>query len=219
MTIDPIPPPIRNMGPYKVAEDLYLSAFDPQDTPEMHRVLNINNTIALGMYSESLTFPQPLEEAQAFTQYLLAQRTECGFVDTWAIRPSPSGPVIGLLYLGDLDHEEDGLPICYRPPSAGSNAGGEQGGNLMRCGVLGFWLSPEFAGKGVMTRVVTYALRELAGPVFSHERVHGMAWEENTPSNRVMERAGMVRSPSYPLYVPKFKVIKTCSHYTFDIKS
>lgn len=87
----------------------------------------------------------------------------------------------------------------------------------MRCGVLGYWLSPEFAGKGVMTRVVAYALRALAGPVFGHERVHGFAWEENTPSNRVMEWAGMVRAPSYPLYVPKFKVTKTCSHYNFDV--
>ncbi|KAG0027608.1 hypothetical protein BGZ81_005457 [Podila clonocystis] len=205
------------MGPYKVAEDLYLSAFQPQDAPEMYRVLNINNTISLGMYSESLTFPHPLEETQAFTQHLLAQRTECGFVDTWAIRPSPSGPVIGLLYLGDQDHEEDGVPICYHPPSGGSNAGGERGDDLVRCGALGYWLSPEFEGKGIMTRAVTYALRELAGPVFNHERVHGIAWEENTPSNRVMERAGMVRAPSYPLYVPKFKTTKTCSHYTFDV--
>ncbi|KAF9325538.1 hypothetical protein BG006_010989 [Podila minutissima] len=175
MTIDPIPPPTRNIGPYKVAEDLYLSA----------------------------------------STFRTLQRCTASSIST---SPSPSAcPVIGLLYLGDLDHEEDGLAICYRPPSAGSNAGGEQGGDLMRCGVLGYWLSPEFAGKDVMTRVVAYALRVLAGPVFGHERVHGIAWEENAPSNRVMERAGMVRAPSYPLYVLKFKVIKTCSHYTFDI--
>lgn len=219
MTSDPLPPPIRNMGPYKVAEDIYLSAFVPSDAPEMHRVHNINDSIALGMYSETVTFPHPLEETQAFIQRLLAQRTECGFVDTWAIRPSASGPVIGLLYLGKLDHEEDGLPICYHPPrSDGSNTGdGDSDDQVMQCGVLGYWLSPDVSGKGVMTRVVAYALRQLAGPIFGYERVHGIAWEENTSSNRVMERVGMVRASSYHLYVPKFKETKMCSHFMVDV--
>lgn len=70
MTSDPVPPPIRDRDPYKVAEDIHLSAFVPSDAPEMDRAHDISNSIFLGMYSESVIFPHPLEETQAYIQRL-----------------------------------------------------------------------------------------------------------------------------------------------------
>ncbi|KAG0078253.1 hypothetical protein BGZ92_001531, partial [Podila epicladia] len=191
-------PPIRNMGPYKVAEDIYLSPFSISDTSELHRVLNITNAVSLGLYTASVTFPFPLEAAESFTRRHEHKRTECGFVDSWAIRPAPEGPVMGLLSVRAFDHEEEGVPVCYH----------EQGGSgnkvPMRCGGVGYWLSPEATGKGIMTRVLDYGLRQLARQEMGFERVHGEAWEENMASRRVMERAGMQLASPVDCFVPKF---------------
>lgn len=218
MTTDPIPPPIHNMGPYKVAEAIYLSPFSPSDTTELHRILNITNAVSLGLYGENMTFPFPLENAQAFTQWHLDRRTERRFVDCWAIRPSPEGPVIGLIGVNDFGHVEDGMDICYKTASTGlSDQTGEEAEVPMRCGKFGYWLSPEVTGQGIMTRVLDYVLRQLARQAIGLERVHGKAWEDNVASCRVMERVGMTREKSFPWYVPKFKETKMCAHYVLDL--
>lgn len=203
-------PPIRNMGPYRVAEDLYLSPFSVSDTLELHRVLNLTNAVSLGLYTANVTFPFPLARAEAFTRRHEARRTERGFADAWAIRPAPEGPVMGLVGVHAFDHEEEGVPVCRHTLGDGSEA-------PMRCGAIGYWLSPEATGNGIMTRVVDYALRQMARQVMGFERVHGQAWEENTASQRVMERAGMQPAAPVPCFVPKFEETKICAHYTLDV--
>ncbi|KAF9327973.1 hypothetical protein BG006_008786 [Podila minutissima] len=204
-------PPIRNMGPYKVAEDIYLSPFSVSDTSELHRVLNITNAVSLGLYTASVTFPFPLEGAESFTRRHESRRTERGFADAWAIRPAPEGPVMGLLGVHEFDHEDEGVPVCYH----------EQGGSgnkvPMRCGGVGYWLSPDATGKGIMTRVLDYGLQQLARQVMGFERVHGEAWGENVASRRVMERAGMQSAPPVECFVPKFGETKICAHYILDV--
>lgn len=199
------------MGPYKVAEDIYLSPFSVSDTSELHRVLNITNAVSLGLYTASVTFPFPLEGAESFTRRHESGRTERGFADAWAIRPAPEGPVMGLLAVREFDHEDEGVPVCYH----------EQGGSgnkvPMRCGGVGYWLSPDATGKGTMTRVLDYGLRQLARQVMGFERVHGEAWEENVASRRVMERAGMQSAPPVECFVPKFGKTKMCAHYILDV--
>ncbi|KAF9315060.1 hypothetical protein BG003_003516 [Podila horticola] len=209
---DPVTPApaIRNMGPYKVAEDIYLSPFFISDTSELHRVLNITNAVSLGLYTASVTFPFPLEGAESFTRRHELKRAERGFVDEWAIRPAPEGPVMGLLALRAFDHEEEGVPVCCHEQDVSSKV-------PMRCGGIGYWLSPEATGKGVMTRVLDYALRQLARQEMGFERVHGEAWEENLASCRVMERAEMQPAAPVPCFVPKFGETKICAHYVADV--
>ncbi|KAG0027601.1 hypothetical protein BGZ81_005450 [Podila clonocystis] len=209
-------PPIRNMGPYKVAEDIYLSPFSISDTSELHRILNITNAVSLGLYAASVTFPFPIEGAEYFTRRHESKRTERGFADEWAIRPSPEGPVMGLLGVRAFNHEEEDVPVCYH--SNATSSGSDDGDKVpMRCGTIGYWLSPEATGKGVMTRVLEYGLRELAPQAMGFERVHGEAWQENTASRRVMERAGMRPAPDVPCFVPKFGATKICAHYIADV--
>ncbi|KAF9387572.1 hypothetical protein CPB97_002353 [Podila verticillata] len=227
--------PIRNLGPYNVPDNLYLSPIIPLDTPEIYRILNISDAISKGLYSAKKTFPFTREGSDAFTQYHVARRTTHGYVDCWAIRPAPEGPVLRLLGLHAYNHEAKGVPVCYRTSDVGSDSvhydaqGSDTrqrkdrtmtsdpvpppirdrdpykvaedihlsafvpsdapemdrahdisnsiflGIQVMQCGVLGYWLSPEFSGKGVMTRAVAYALRQLAGSVFEYERVHDIA--------------------------------------------
>ncbi|KAF9394317.1 hypothetical protein CPC16_011711 [Podila verticillata] len=209
--------PIRNVGPYKITKDICLTPFSASDAAELHRVLNINNAVSLGLYTASVTFPFPLEEAQNFISRQVAKRTERGFVDCWAIRSGEEGSVIGLLSLHAFGHETDGAPACYHASPLSDELDGEGDSKKpLRCGVLGYWLSPEFTGRGIMTRVVEYGLRHLARSAMGYERVHGKAWEDNVASCRVMERAGMMRAASVARFVPKFGEIKSSAHYILD---
>ena len=214
--------PIRNMGPYNVADNLYLSPIIPSDTPEIYRILNIDDAISKGLYSAKMTFPFTCEGADAFTQYHVARRTKTRFVDCWAIRPAPEGPVLGLLGLHAYDHEAEGVPVCYHTSDVESDSVDHdpQDGDKrvpMRCGRLGYWLSPEATSQGIMTRAVEYGINQLARSVMGYERMHGEAWEENVASRRVIERVGMTRKKSLLRYVPKFKETKVCAHYTLDL--
>ncbi|KAG0027602.1 hypothetical protein BGZ81_005451 [Podila clonocystis] len=207
------------MGPYKVAEDIYLSPFSTSDISELHRVLNITNAISLGLYTASVTFPFPLENAEAFISIQVAKRTARGFVDCWAIRrgEDPESPVIGLLSLHAFDHEKEGAHPCYQTSRASVGAESDGDNRLpLRCGVLGYWLSPEYTGHGIMARTVDYGLCHLARSL-GYERVHGKAWEDNLASCRVMERAGMLRASSVARFVPKFGGIKSSAHYVLDV--
>ncbi|KAG0332844.1 hypothetical protein BG000_009685 [Podila horticola] len=207
------------MGPYKVAEDIFLSPFWPSDTAEVHRILNINNAVSLGLYTASVTYPFPLENAEDFISNQVAKRTARGFVDCWSVRRGgeSKSPVIGLMSLHAFDHEKEGAPVCHHAShlSDGSESDGDNRLPL-RCGVLGYWLSPEWTGHGIMTRAVDYGLRRLARSAMGYERVHGKAWEDNVASCRVMERAGMLRVPSVARFVPKFGGIKSSAHYVLD---
>lgn len=189
--------PIRNLGPYNVPDNLYLSPIIPLDTPEIYRILNISDAISKGLYSAKKTFPFTREGSDAFTQYHVARRTTHGYVDCWAIRPAPEGPVLRLLGLHAYNHEAKGVPVCYRTSDVGSDsvhydAQGSDTRVPMCCGRLGYRLSPEVTSQGVMTRGVEYGINQLAS-VLGYERMHDEAWEENVASCRVIERVGNAR--------------------------
>lgn len=129
--------------------------------------------------------------------------------------------MLGLLGLHAYNHEAEGVPGCYHTSDVGSDSVDHdaQGGDtsvLMRCGRLGYWLSPEVTSQGIMTRAVEYGTNQLAS-VLGHGRMHGEAWEENAASCRVMERVGMTRGTSFLRYVPKLKEAKVCAYYTLDL--
>ncbi|KAF9327974.1 hypothetical protein BG006_008787 [Podila minutissima] len=220
-SLEPPPSSIIPIRPYKVAEDIFLSPFTSSDTTELHRILNITNAISLGLYTASVTFPFPLENAEAFISHQLAKRSARGFADCWAIRRGEGleSPVIGLLSLHAFDHEKEGVPACYRVPPPLSGRSGSDGDNKLplRCGVLGYWLSPEYTGQGIMTQAVYYGLRQIARSALGYEHVHGRAWEDNVASCRVMERAGMRQVPSVARFVPKFGEIKSSAQYVLDV--
>ncbi|KAG0037505.1 hypothetical protein BGZ82_002417 [Podila clonocystis] len=223
MTTTNTPSPIRNMGPYNVADNLYFSPIISSDAPELHRILNINDAVSKGLYSAKMFLPFSREGAEAFTQHHIAWRTKYGFVDCWAIRYESEGPVLGLLGLHAYDHEAEGVPLCYRMGDVGSGSLGHSdeqdcGTKVpMRCGRLGYWLSPEAIGQGIMTRAVEYGLKQLARPLMVYERMHGEAWEDNVASCKVIERVGMQCARSVARYVPKFDETKMCSHYILDV--
>ncbi|KAG0299212.1 hypothetical protein BGZ98_010254 [Dissophora globulifera] len=176
------------------------------DAPELFRILNIDKRISEGLYSSNMTFPFPEAGAVSFTERHERQRIERGVVNSWAIRGSATGQIIGIFALGPFDHGEDIEP-CRS----------EAGEKMLRCGDLGYWISPEHEGKGIMTRVVVFALTKMARQEFGYDRVHSEAWVENAGSRRVMERAGMRPTVGVPCFVPKFNATKEIAHYIIDV--
>ncbi|KAF9427362.1 hypothetical protein BGZ94_005047 [Podila epigama] len=217
-------PPIRNAGPFEVTPDIFLSPFGLSDTDEVYRVLNQSPVISQGLYSANVTFPFPYENALRFTKRHQTKMLEDA-IDSLAIRyGGPTGPVIGLLGLHEMDHEDDGLPPCYHDVQVeDSSSVGVDSATVpvkrvpVRCGTFGYWLSPEYTGREIMTQVVSYALKHLCRAGFGYERMHASAWDDNVASCRVMERVGMRPVESYPCFVPKFNLTKTCAHYIIDV--
>ncbi|KAG0292794.1 hypothetical protein BGZ96_003683 [Linnemannia gamsii] len=215
-------PTIRCMGPYQVSPFLWLSPILLSDTTEVYRILNIDDSIHKGLHSDKMRFPFSEEGAQYFTARHLRKRTEDGVCRAWAIRIKVDGPMIGLFALDPFDHGDMGLCYCGKEPVAkaellrGTRDGNEEK-DVLSCGGLGYWLSPEHAGKGAMTEVVRFALTRMARQEFGYDRVHGEAWMDNVGSRRVMEKTGLMRpAVGVPCFVPKFDAIKDIAHYIYD---
>ncbi|KAF9119845.1 hypothetical protein BGW39_011871, partial [Mortierella sp. 14UC] len=56
-------PPVRCIGPYKVTPTIWLSPVLVSDTAELHRILNIDNSVHNGLYSDKMVFPFSEEAA------------------------------------------------------------------------------------------------------------------------------------------------------------
>ncbi|GJJ70275.1 hypothetical protein EMPS_02624 [Entomortierella parvispora] len=206
-------PAAPSAGPFRVSDSIFLTVIEATDEEELYRILNINDTIANGLHSAKMVFPFPRDGATYFIQRQVSQRINKGIVHNWAIRPSIDGPMIGLVHLDDFDHG-DVLGPCFRDEEAGTT----DSSNILRCGAFGYWLSPEWAGKGIMTNVIRYSLQHITRSLFGFERVHAEAWLDNTASIRVMEKAGMCPARGVPCFVEKFNATKEIAHFIYDVE-
>ncbi|KAF8945281.1 hypothetical protein BGZ47_002953 [Haplosporangium gracile] len=219
-------PPIRCLGPFQISPTIYLTPIHISDAPEQHRILNLNDSFFRGLYSDSMTFPFSQGEAFRFSTFQEEERVKQGVCQTWAIRATVNGPMIGLFSLEPQDHREMGP--CYlgkelvlntmSTPRTDNDDKHESGDDVpLNCGGVGYWLSPEHASKGIMTDVLKFALTHLARREFEYDRVHGECWSDNIGSTRVMERAGMQPVIGLPIFVPKFNATKDVAHFIYDI--
>ncbi|KAG0034699.1 hypothetical protein BGZ82_005637 [Podila clonocystis] len=205
---------IRSMGPYQVDADVWLTSVFPSDADHVFRVINLDSSIANGLYSSVVTFPFPQESAIAFTKGCVARRIKSGQETTWAIRRSVDGPLIGIFGTNLFDHGDDAALICDGVPVVAPTGSSQE---ERFCGDLGYWISPECAGQGIMSRVLTYGLQHLLRQEFGYNRVHGECWQENLASQRVMARAGMRPSPALPCFVAKFNTTKDVVGFVIDL--
>ncbi|KAF9327924.1 hypothetical protein BG006_008836 [Podila minutissima] len=206
---------IRSMGPYQIDTGIWLTSVFPSDAEHVFRVINLDSSIANGLYSSAVTFPFPQESAVAFTIGCLARRTKSGQETTWAIRRSVDGPLIGIFGINLFDHGNDAAMICDGVPIVAPSSSSEAEKRV--CGDLGYWISPECVGQGIMSRVLSYGLQHLARQEFGYNRVHGECWKENLASQRVMSRAGMRPSPALPCFVAKFNATKKVAGFVIDL--
>ena len=96
-----------------------------------------------------------------------------------------------------LDYARSQEPECAFAIEYGGEAAGGVGFLLGRdiarmSAEMGYWLSEEFWGRGIATRVVT-AMSDWAFSNYNLTRVFAMAFAHNVASIRVLEKAGFLR--------------------------
>lgn len=216
---------IRGTGPFQVSPTIWLTPIVFADGVVQNRIFNINDSFHKGLYSAGVTFPFPMEASLGFVKRLEDKRVKEGVCYAWAIRTEVDGLMIGLLALDPFDHEDiepcirGKEPVARRAETIRNTLVENGTDNVLSCGGFGYWLSPEHAGKGIMTEVVNFALTKMARQEFGYDRVHGEAWVDNLGSRRVMERVGMRPAVGVPVFVPKFDAVVDIAHYIFDTQN
>ncbi|KAF9917954.1 hypothetical protein FBU30_000426 [Linnemannia zychae] len=179
-------------GPFHLSNDPphYLSPVEMSDAPEMVRVLNINKEI----YSGTATFQYPYldSHAHARIENAINHDNTAGYTQTWAMRTSPEGPIIGLIGIHFLP--EDGSRLH---PVTGKD---------LKIGVIGYWVSPEFVGKGYASRAARFVVQENLFKERGCDIVRAEAYTHNTPSRKVLEAAGMTcEVEEWTTFIPKLQ--------------
>ncbi|KAH7036224.1 hypothetical protein BKA57DRAFT_540337 [Linnemannia elongata] len=137
-TITPPSPPIRCLGPFQISPTIYLTPIYISDAPEQHRILNLNDSFFKGLYSDSMTFPFPKEEALRFSIYQ---------------EQNESSRASDHREMGHCYHGKE-LVLNGASTTTPTMKGNDDDETPLSCGGVGYWLSPEHAGKGIMTDVL-----------------------------------------------------------------
>ncbi|WP_067703714.1 GNAT family N-acetyltransferase [Nocardia jejuensis] len=138
--------------------------------PTVHDIDTITACCREPSIGEWTTMPVPYERADA--EKFVFDIVTPGWADrapTWALRPAEHGPVLGMIGLGPL----------YLPRRDRDTA------------EIGFWLSPEARGRGLMTQAVDLVCRaafDLTG--FAFERLEWRAIIGNHASAAVARSSG-----------------------------
>ncbi|KAF9934229.1 hypothetical protein FBU30_002922 [Linnemannia zychae] len=192
------------MGPYTVSASepaLYMSAVEFSDLPEMVRILNINKDV----YNGSAIFQYPYLESHAQERIQLAHDTtaKIGFNTHWAMRATPTGPLIGWAHL-HFEHYDEKHPqpvhLLTGKPVVEAD--------------IGYWLSPEYTGKGLAARAGKFLVEEIALKEMGCDIVRAVSYVENWPSRKVAERSGMeLEMASLTIFIPKLGVDREICTY------
>ncbi|KAG0319328.1 hypothetical protein BGZ99_005148 [Dissophora globulifera] len=179
------------MGPYRVSEDPphYLSAVDFNDVPEMVRVLNINKDVHNG--TATFHYPYLESHAQARIARAMSNRTDKGYNSHWAMRISPDGPIMGWIHAYFNPTVQEFHPVTGRP---------------LVIADMGYWVSPEYVGKGYASRSTRFVVHEILFKEFECDIVRSEAYPHNVGSRKAMQAAGMEQEyESKTVFIPKFQ--------------
>ncbi|CAO3574415.1 unnamed protein product [Mortierella alpina] len=179
------------MGPYLLCEDPphYLSAVGFEDIPEMVRVLNLDKNIYNG--TASFEYPYLESHAQARVARAVNYTTTLGYNTHWVMRTSPNGLLMGWIH-------------SYMPP-AGDEVHPETG-RALKIGEIGYWVSPEYLGKGYASRSARFVVQEILFKEFNCDIVRAEAYTHNAGSRKVLESAGMeCEVEAKTVFIPKLQ--------------
>ncbi|KAF9997031.1 hypothetical protein BGZ80_010200 [Entomortierella chlamydospora] len=179
------------MGPYLVSDapPHYLSAVEFSDIPEMVRVVNINKDIFNG--TASFQYPYTEDHAHARISRAVGYTTNLGYNTHWVMRTSPDGPLIGWIHAYFNTKVNEVHPETGRP--------------LKIC-EIGYWVSPEYVGKGYGSRSAQFVTHEIMFKEFGCDIVRADAFVDNKGSRTILENIGMVcEVESITEFIPKFQ--------------
>ncbi|KAF9121835.1 hypothetical protein BGW39_010225 [Mortierella sp. 14UC] len=179
-------------GPFLVGQTPphYLSAVEYEDIPEMVRVLNLDKDI----YNGTASFQYPYLESHGRTriQNAFVRDNDSGYTTCWAMRTCPEGPMIGWIHAHFLP--EDGTRVH---PETRKD---------LKIGVIGYWVSPEYVGKGYASRSARFVVQEYLFKERGCDIVRAEAYTHNVPSRKVLEAAGMsCEVEEWTLFIPKLQ--------------
>ncbi|KAF8952995.1 hypothetical protein BGZ52_002586 [Haplosporangium bisporale] len=183
---------VKAMGPYLVSENPphYLSAVGLADIPEMVRILNIDKEIYNG--TASFQYPYLESHARARIERAIGYHTSRGVNTHWAMRTSPQGPIMGWIHA--YFHETVGHEVSPR-----TNA-------PLKVADIGYWVSPEYVGKGYAARSARYVVQEILFKEFDCDVAKGEAYAVNTASRKILQSSGMkCEFESRMSFIPKFQ--------------
>lgn len=188
---------IKCMRTYLVCENPphYLTPVDDFDIPEMVRVLNINEDIFIG----TSTFDYPYPESLALERLATVNKSRKALQlnSHFAVRTSPSGPLIGW---ASFFFTKDGTEVHPKT------------GRPLKIAVLGYWISPEHTGKGYATRSTQFMLDELMFKEYDCDIGRAEIFSENEASRKALLRAGMeCELEGKVLFIEKFNQDKAMS--------
>lgn len=157
------------------------------------------------VYNGSALFGYPFLESQGREKIQKAHEhiEETGINTHWAMRQSPTGPLIGWAHLHfdhfDSKHPQPVHPITQKP---------------LIIADIGYWLSPEHTGKGLAARVGRFLVEEIAFKDMNCDIVRAVSYVENWPSRKVAERAGMkLELETISIMIPKLGVMRDVCCY------
>ncbi|KAF9180537.1 hypothetical protein BGZ51_006106 [Haplosporangium sp. Z 767] len=181
----------RATGPYLLCENPphYLTTVDFADIPELVRILNINMDVYNG--SAHFQFPYLESHAQDRIGKALEHITNHGYNTTWAMRTHPNGPLIGWAH------------AHFKSDFSGVHP---ETGKKLKLGDIGYWVSPEYIGKGYASRAARYIVNEIMFKEYDCDIVQAEAYTHNIPSRKVLEAIGMrCEIEAKTIFVPKLQ--------------
>ncbi|KAG0078982.1 hypothetical protein BGZ92_001247 [Podila epicladia] len=181
---------IKGMRTYLVSENPrhYLTPVNDSDVPEIVRVLNINKDVYYG----TATFQFPFLESHALKRLEMVNRyrESLKFNSHFAVRTSPTGPLIGWSSFNFPKDSTEVHPDTGRP---------------LKIAELGYWISPEYTGKGFASRSVHFILNELVFKEFGCDICRAEIFSENEASRKTLLKAGLeCELEGKVLFIPKF---------------
>jgi ribosomal-protein-alanine N-acetyltransferase len=130
------------------------------------------------------------------------QRWEPTAVGSWQERNSATAWVAQWSALRGLGRRGQALPftITVNKEFAGQLTVGNIVRGALRSGWVGYWVAERIAGGGVTTAAVAMVIDHCFGPAGLH-RLEATVRPENTPSVRVLEKAGFRREGLFHRYL------------------
>ncbi|KAG0090916.1 hypothetical protein BGZ93_003891 [Podila epicladia] len=194
---------VKAMGPYLVSENPphYLSAVELADMPEMVRILNIDKEVYNG--TASFQYPYLESHARARIERAIGYHASKGINTHWAMRTSPQGPIMGWIHT--YFHEDTEHQISPRT------------GAPLKVADIGYWVSPEYVGKGYAGRSARYVVQEILFKEFDCDVVKGEAYTSNIASRKILQASGMKPEFDFRMsFIPKLQQEReTCGYVAY----
>ncbi|KAF9390826.1 hypothetical protein CPB97_008343 [Podila verticillata] len=155
--------------PKWVTPSIQLSVYRDEDRENLARYLNMPEIYS---YLSGPPFPYTLEDSDQWIKTGYQRMSKNGTPLDMCLRDMAKGGIlIGRVRVSDASDEDlDGDDV-------------------------GYWLSPEYKGQGIITKAVKLMLQEVSIKELGKRKFNSHAFHDNWASRRILEKAGFIHEP------------------------